>query len=166
MDSESNTPALMKEINKQLENSISDLRGISRNMMPGTLIQSGLDIALKDLCASLATEHLQVEYHSFTIQDSLSKEKQLNIYRIIQELLTNSIRHAEASKILVQCSQAENKFFIMLEDNGKGFDKDILKNNMGMGINNIRRRIDLMQGIFELDSTISEGTTVNIELNV
>ena len=54
----------------------------------------------------------------------------------------------------------------MLEDNGKGFDKDILKNNMGMGINNIRRRIDLMQGIFELDSTISEGTTVNIELNV
>ncbi len=166
MDSESNTPALMKEINKQLENSISDLRGISRNMMPGTLIQSGLDIALKDLCASLATEYLQVEYHSFTIQDSLSKEKQLNIYRIIQELLTNSIRHAEASKILVQCSQAENKFFIMLEDNGKGFDKDILKNNMGMGINNIRRRIDLMQGIFELDSTISEGTTVNIELNV
>lgn len=166
MDSANSSPDLMKEINKQLENSISDLRGISRNLMPGTLVQSGLDIALKDLCASLATDYLQVEYHSFSIQPSISKDKQLNIYRIIQELLTNSIRHGQASKILVQCSQAENKFFIVLEDNGKGFDKEILKNNMGMGINNIRRRIDLMQGTFEMDSTISEGTTVNIELNV
>src|SRR5690606_29015389 len=113
----------------------------------------------------LATDYLQVEYHSFSIQPSISKDKQLNIYRIIQELLTNSIRHGQASKILVQCSQAENKFFIVLEDNGKGFDKEILKNNMGMGINNIRRRVDGRRGTFEAECTICEGTTVNIEVD-
>ncbi len=114
------TPQL-NEVILQLENSINELRRIARNMMPENLQKAGLEIALRDLCESLLSDETHIEFHAFGLQPAIPLNVQVNIYRIIQELLSNAVRHAHASKIIVQCSQNDDIFFITVEDNGRGF---------------------------------------------
>jgi signal transduction histidine kinase len=90
----------------------------------------------------------------------------VNIYRIVQELLSNSLKHADADYILVQVIQNEGQVLITVEDNGKGFDLDQAKASNGMGLSNIRNRVNIMKGNLDYDVMPGEGTIVNIELAV
>lgn len=162
---ERGTPVINETIS-QLENSIGELRRIARNMMPGTLIRSGLEVALRDLCVSLSSDHTDIEFQPGDIQKDIPVESQVNIYRMVQELLSNAIRHAEATKIIVQCIHQANNFLITAEDNGRGFDIENQSKSKGIGLDNIRNRVNLMKGNMQINSTINKGTTVNIELAV
>ena len=150
----------------QLDSSISELRRIARNMMPEALLKFGLDIALKDLCGSMMTEAVKIGYQSFGIESTIPQNTQVTIYRIVQELLTNATRHANASNILVQCSQNGDTFLVTIEDNGKGFDTTLASRAKGIGLGNVKRRVDYLHGNMEIISAENEGTTINIELNV
>jgi signal transduction histidine kinase len=66
---------------------------------------------------------------------------------------------------MLQCSQNLDTFFITLEDDGCGFDTSVLDNRKGMGLDNLKNRIAFLKGKFEIQSTVNEGTTINIELN-
>ncbi|NOT74968.1 MAG: sensor histidine kinase [Cyclobacteriaceae bacterium] len=161
--------AMNIDLNKviyQLDNSVNELRRIARNMMPQSLISLGLESALSDMCISLSSEMTLVEFESFEIAPSLSKETQVTIYRIVQELLTNAVRHAGASEIMLQCSQNESAFFITIEDNGRGFDTEAVNHTKGMGLQNVQTRIDYLNGKMVINSTPGNGTTINIELHV
>ncbi|WP_087137541.1 tetratricopeptide repeat-containing sensor histidine kinase [Elizabethkingia meningoseptica] len=160
-----NIPAI-DHIILQLEGSINELRNISRNLMPEALVRSGLEVALHDLCNSLNRDEMMIEFQSAGIQKTISMASQVNIYRIIQELLSNAIRHSQADKIILQCIQEEKRFFITIEDNGCGFDPENIKNTKGIGCSSIRNRVNYMNGKLEIDSVIDQGTTINIELNV
>jgi len=149
----------------QLDQSVHELRRIARDMMPETLLQFGLEPALKELCASMATASLQVEFQGYGISRNISAPEQAAIYRIIQELLTNAIRHAGPATILVQCSQNENIFFISVEDDGRGFQPAATEGN-GIGLSNIRNRVNFLKGKMEIHSQPGEGTTINIEVHV
>ncbi|MDM1296689.1 sensor histidine kinase [Sphingobacterium sp. N143] len=151
---------------RQLENSIGELRRISRNMMPETLIRSGLEVALRDLCVSISSDNILVEFQPSGIKDTIPVQVQVNIYRVIQELLNNSLRHGKATKIIVQCIQEKNNILITVEDNGSGFDPKAQEQVNGIGLVNIKNRVNLMKGTIQIDSTIDEGTTVNIEIYV
>ena len=87
------------------------------------------------------------------------------IYRIIQELLNNAMKYAKASKVLVSCSQNKDVFFITVEDNGIGFDVS-QNNKTGMGLRNIKNRVDFMNGKLEIESVLNKGTSAYIELKV
>ncbi len=150
----------------QLDNSVNELRRIARNLMPESLINLGLEPAISDMCNSLSSQKTSVDFQAFDIDNSISKEVQVAIFRIVQELLTNAIRHANASEILVQCSQNKNTFFITVEDNGKGFYTDKLDAEKGIGLTNVKSRVEYLKGKLEINSSIGEGTTVNIEFNV
>jgi two-component system, NarL family, sensor kinase len=150
----------------QLDQSVHELRRIARNMMPESLLKMGLETALKDLCESYITPITRVEFQAFEIKPNLPEQIQMHIYRIVQELITNAHKHADATFIFVQCSQNENTFFITVEDNGKGFhvhETDITK---GIGIANVKNRVDYLRGTLDIKSTINKGTVLNIELNV
>ncbi len=95
--------------------------------MPEALVRSGLDVALHDLCNSLNRDDMMIEFQSAGIQKTIPMVSQVNIYRIIQELLSNAIRHSQADKIILQCIQEEKRFFITIEDNGCGFDPENIK---------------------------------------
>lgn len=164
-DTPKHDPELI-QIMGQLDQSVSELRHIARNMMPETLLKFGLEVALKDLCESLITKNLSIDFQAFNIEKNLSLSVQTAIYRIAQEVMTNAIKHAEATSIVLQCSQNGNTFFIIAEDNGIGFDNNILKNKTGMGLGNIQNRVAYLKGKIDIDSVIHEGTTVNIELHV
>lgn len=149
----------------QLDNSVKELRLIARNMMPETLLKFGLETALRDLCESIMSENLHVDFQPFGINKDIPLPIQITVYRIVQEILTNTIRHSRATNIVLQCSLNEGIFFITAEDNGIGFDASILKDKAGMGLNNIKNRVEYLKGKVEIISAINEGTTVNIELN-
>ncbi|MVZ65327.1 hypothetical protein GQF61_05630 [Sphingobacterium sp. DK4209] len=148
----------------RLGNSVQELRRISRNMMPESLAQSGLEVALRDLCVDSKLPGLQISCSFFDLNNVRSAQVNVMIYRIVQELIGNALKHAKASKIMLQCSQADEHFFITIEDNGQGFDTK-QNTHAGQGLKNIKNRVDLLSGKLEIDST-REGTVINIELYV
>lgn len=149
----------------QLDAAASELRRIARNMVPETLLKFGLETALKDLCEFHMRDGLEISYESFGITKDISLNIQLNVYRIIQELISNAIRHAGATQILMQCSQNGPVIFITFEDNGSGFDTASIRKGKGMGLENLNNRIAYLGGQLEIFSAPGEGTTVNIEVN-
>ena len=149
----------------QLDQSVQELRRIARDMMPETLLQFGLEAALKELCSSMEAADLQVEFQGYGIGKSITPPEQAAIYRIVQELLSNAIRHAAASMILVQCSQNESIFFISVEDDGRGFQPSEIQGD-GIGLSNVRNRVNFLKGKMEIHSVPGEGTTINIEVHV
>jgi two-component system NarL family sensor kinase len=156
----------LEKITLQLDHSVTELRRIAHNMMPVNLLKFGLTTALKDLCESLMSDNTHIDFQALGIEDSLREEVQLHIYRIVQELLSNAVRHAHASNIILQCSQNDHLFFITQEDNGKGFDLATASNAKGIGLSNIKNRVGFLKGKIDIDSVPNEGTTINIELHV
>lgn len=154
----------LRKIITQLDNSVTELRRIAHNMMPVNLLKFGLQTALKDLCESLMTNTVSIDFQAYGIEQSIPEQTQINIYRIVQELLANAIRHADASSIILQCNQDGDTFLITQEDNGKGFDTSVTAK--GIGLSNIRNRVGFLRGSMEIVSVINEGTTINIELHV
>jgi two-component system, NarL family, sensor kinase len=154
----------LQQITDQLDTSIRELRWISRNMMPEALLTLGLQDALKDLCGSVMSPQLRLVYNAYNIDPALPLSTQTSIYRMIQEVIINAVKHAKASLILLQCSQEEDSFFITVEDNGKGFNTGNHQSE-GIGLKNIRNRVDYFHGNLNIESS-SEGTIINIELHV
>lgn len=152
-------------INTILETSIAELRQISYNLVPESLLKLGLEKALGDLCFTLRSDTVSIEFHSYEIDNSMPLTTQTNIFRIVQELLNNALKHSKATQILVSCSQNGNRFYISIEDNGVGFDISGVEENQGLGIKNIKSRIELLHGSLDCESS-SGGTSYNIELDV
>jgi signal transduction histidine kinase len=150
----------------QLDRSVNELRRIARNMMPESLLNSGLEIALKETCESFTSPGLKVDFQAYNIEKDIAQDMQVTIFRIVQELLTNAVRHANATTILVQCSQNENTFYVTVEDNGKGFQTDKLDAGKGIGLTNVKNRVDYLKGNLEIESSPGAGTTINIEFHV
>jgi len=163
-DMENQSFELQKIIN-QLDGSVTELRNIARNMMPQTLINFGLETALKEFCEGMMSPNLEIDFEAFNINPNIPFPKQAIIYRIVQEILTNILKHANATEIVLQCSQNLNRFYITAEDNGKGFDVNIDNLKSGMGLGNIKNRVDYLGGILDISSKINKGTTINIELD-
>lgn len=151
---------------RQLDQSVTELRRIARNMMPESLLKTGLEAGLADLCESLMNDETQIEFQAFGIKKDIPLVTQAHIYRIVQEILSNAIRHANAGRIILQCSQNEKIFLITAEDNGKGFDTRAIAGAKGIGFSNIKSRVEYLRGKMDIASVINEGTTINIELNI
>lgn len=147
----------------QLDTSVTEVRRIAHNMMPETLLKFGLKTALQELCDFYSRDDVQVDFQAFGIKESMAITLQTNIYRIVQELLSNALRHSGANYIVVQCSQNGNYFFITVEDNGCGFDSETPHKKKGMGFENLRKRVDYLQATLGITSAPGEGTSVHIE---
>lgn len=149
----------------QLDNSVSELRHVARNLMPESLLNFGLETALNDLCEFYNRKDIEIDFQAINIEKDLPLNIQLNIYRIAQELLANAIKHAEATNILLQCSQSGKNFFITIEDNGKGFESSRSEKTKSMGLHNLQNRVEYLKGNMEISSD-NQGTTINIELSI
>lgn len=156
----------LQKIIRELDSSVTELRHIAHNMMPESLLRSGLKVALTDLCESMSNGSCRVVLQMMNIASDIPRQTQLLIYRIVQELLANVLHHARASEVFVQCSQSENIFYITVEDDGIGFDQERLTDRKGIGWENIRRRVDFLKGKLEIESAQGKGTIVNIEITV
>lgn len=149
----------------QLDQSVSELRRIARNMMPESLLRSGLEAALTDLCDALPSDKIKAEYQMIGIPHTPPGQQEVLIYRIVQELLANVLRHSEATEVFVQCSQSGHTFYITVEDNGQGFPDPGISGK-GIGMDNIRNRVDFLKGKMDIRTAPGKGTAVNIELHL
>ena len=150
-----------------LDTSIKELRRVAHNMMPEMLTKFGLDEALKEYCNTInATNLLTLKYQAIGMDIRIEKSAEIIIYRIIQELLNNIMKHAASTEALVQVIKDDGRFSIIVEDNGKGFDTALLKTNRGAGLTSIQSRVDYLKGKMDIHSEAGKGTLVNIEFNV
>lgn len=148
-----------------LDNSIKEMRRVAHNMMPEVLLRYGLDAALKDYTTEINNSGItHVVYQSMGEENKqLSQTSLLALYRVVQELISNAIKHAAASEVLVQLFWENGKLVVNVEDNGKGFDAALLEQTEGMGWKNIRSRIELLRGTIDIHSAPGKGTSVNLE---
>lgn len=149
-----------------LDSSIKEMRRVAHNMMPETLVKFGLDTALKDYCNDInLSGALQVSYQSFGMNQAVIEQTTaIIVFRIVQELLNNTIKHAGATSAIVQLSKTEELLSVTVEDNGKGFDTAILKKSTGIGWDNIQNRVDFLKGKLDVSAKAGKGTSVLIEL--
>ena len=148
-----------------LDSSIKEMRRVAHNMMPEVLLRYGLDAALKDYTTEINNSGIiKIIYQSMgTEKKGLEQSSLLALYRIVQELISNAIKHAAASEVLVQIFWESGKLVVNVEDNGTGFDPSILDIAEGIGWKNIRSRVELLKGKADILSHPGKGTAVNIE---
>lgn len=154
----------LESILVQLENATKELRKSAHNLMPDMLLQEGLAAATHYFCKTLQrSTGIKIEFHLIGIIPLIAPEYELMLYRMIQELLHNMLKHARASYALVQINCHTDILTVVVEDNGVGIDENAA-NSKGMGIANIKARIHSLNGHFSLTSNLPSGTSVYIEL--
>jgi len=161
-----NTQAFERSMD-MLDSSIKEMRRVAHNMMPEALVKFGLDTALRDFCTDINNSGaLKVSYQSIGLEQLVMEQTTaITIYRIVQELINNTMKHAAAGTAIVQVSKSNGAISITIEDDGKGFNPVILQGSRGIGWSNIQSRVEYLKGKLDVQSEPGKGTSVHIELN-
>lgn len=160
-----------------LDSSIKEMRRVAHNMMPEALVKFGLDAALRDFCNDInQSGALKVSYQSIGLADiDIDQTSAITVYRIVQELLNNTMKHSSAGSAIVQVSMTGGLLSVTVEDDGKGFDTTLLRQvkarpddqvGRGIGWANIQNRVEFLKGKLDVSSQPGKGTSVHIEFNV
>ncbi|WP_130733929.1 sensor histidine kinase [Flavobacterium sp. J27] len=160
---------LSNEINKEnLEKSITmidttceQVRTISHNLTPYAISQNDLSYALEQFCNKMNSPFLLIDYQWFGGELLLAKNIETSIYRIVQELIQNTIKHAKAKEVTVHCNNLGEYLNITVEDDGIGFESHA--QFKGIGFKNIENRINYLNAKMEIDSS-QQGTTILINI--
>ncbi|SDG10209.1 Signal transduction histidine kinase [Chitinophaga filiformis] len=150
---------------QRLDGAMDELRRIARSMMPEILIKYGLGEATVEYCRGLkktGTDNIICQVFNFQA-DTMEHTRQVVLYRIMQELVNNAVKHAEASQILVLLQQTDNTLFLTVEDDGKGFDTTVGNKLKGAGLANIEARVEFLGGKIDIQSEPGTGTAITIE---
>jgi signal transduction histidine kinase len=147
-----------------IDNAAEEIRRIAHNMMPEVLMKLGLVHAVQDMCGNIsAGKLLQVQLQSYGMEKRLNASTEIMLYRIIQELLTNIMKHAQASAAIVQFNRTDQRLIVTVEDNGKGFSLMENDRRHHAGLDTIKSRVDYLNGNITIDSQQEVGTTVIME---
>lgn len=157
-------PTITEKTNYLIDEAATEVRRISHNMMPRALVLAGLNGALQDLALDLKSQGVDCDLELFGLDDQLEQHTSLTIYRIVQELAHNVIKHAHATHLLLQLLRNDGLLTIIAEDNGKGFNVQEAIQKKGLGLANIESRVKLLNGSIEWDAVPEEGTTVSISI--
>ena len=153
-----------------LDTSIREMRRVAHNLMPEILVKYGLNVALKEFCNDISRSGvIPVVYQPMGLERTdIGLTTSLAVYRIVQELVHNAIKHAAAKTVLVQlhASEQDKILSVTVEDDGKGFDRDALDYISGIGWINIRNRIDFLKGRVDINSVPGGGTSVLVEIDI
>ncbi len=156
-----------KKINKMLDDAMDAVRKISHNMAVGIITEKGLEGALKDLYEMFERSgKFKIEMNIHGIDKPLNHIIETNIYRIMQELLTNILKHSSAKKVAVQLLKTKDEINLVIEDDGKGFNPNDPHLKKGIGLSNIDSRIKKLNGSWNIDSNKERGTTVIIDIPI
>ncbi|HZV71020.1 MAG TPA: ATP-binding protein [Saprospiraceae bacterium] len=154
----------IQPISHILESSLVELRSLSKALIDNSLQQKTIgELILEETRIVNSTGMTYVSAH---IEDhaNLSVEMKSNLFRVVQEFIQNSLKHAQAKKIEINLTRKNHQLCLSLRDDGKGFDMNTSMEK-GMGLNNMKRRIESLNGSFELISKKDEGTTMIILLS-
>jgi len=160
------TPELYTKTNTLIDEAYHKIRTVAHAKNSGVIAKQGLLKAINEMADKIsASNKLVIEVIDHGLENRLENSLELTIFRIIQELITNVIKHANSTEVSVHITNHEDSLNIMVEDNGKGFNpSQITKTNKGMGISSIDKRIAHLNGTMTIESEIKKGTTIIIDL--
>lgn len=148
-----------------LGEAIRATRTISYELTPGVLEDFGLKVALQEL-VKLIPRSLPVDLNLTGLDEPLPRQLQTAIYRMVQELLNNIMKHAQAREAFVSVAREDNYVYVSVEDDGVGFDTSTPRADHGIGLAGIRTRVALLGGTLNIHSRLGQGTTISLTLPV
>ncbi len=164
-NTESEDSKELLRINHLLDLACTEVRTISSNLQPGALANLGLEQAVNDLVMKYQDiSSADIIFQAYGLHTEIPSSKAIHIYRIVQELLHNSIKHAEANEILVQLTEDEGELHVLVEDDGKGYDRENIRR--GMGVENILSRVNYLKAELNIQTQPGEGTSTMIIVSV
>lgn len=156
---------LLTQAVAHLDSTIGELRQVARNLMPEALLTFGLSQALHDLAAARPlAERPQVQVQLYGLDERLAPTLEVELYRLVQELLANARRHAQAQQVLVQLMRHGPELQLVVEDDGCGFNPAAPR--AGVGLRSVQARVQYLGGTLDVQSRPGHGTTVSIELQL
>lgn len=155
-----------RDIDNLIEEAYHNIRHISEAKNYGMLADEGFFEALKSLADNvLSTYKIKLKVYKNGLNKRLENSKEVILFRIINELINNVIQHAKATEVDIHINANDNMLNIMVEDNGRGFDAtQITKNNSGIGLKSLDRRIENLDGKMIIESRMGVGTSVIIDV--
>ncbi|MEM6345505.1 MAG: PAS domain-containing protein [Bacteroidota bacterium] len=146
-----------------LDLAIQESRKIAHALMPQVVVDFGFVLALQNLINALEGGAIEYYfYHNLPENLKLPAKIEISFYRICQEAIQNIIKHAAATEVNIQLTQDEELLQLTIEDNGKGFDP--AQSEDGLGISNIRTRVQALGGLLFIDSILDKGSTITIQI--
>lgn len=147
-----------------IDEACQEIRNISHNLMPGPLIRLGLLAAIKDLIRKInISKKIQITLESNLEATRFEEKVEISIYRVIQEIFNNILKHACASEVAVTLMKsAEKNFKLSIADNGIGFDTREIVTSSGIGWKSIYSRLTMINGSMEINSSKNAGTRIEI----
>ncbi len=150
-------------ISRRVTHAIDEIRNISHDLMPGLLESFGLVEAIKGVCRNIqARSGIHFHFDAVDIDPVYTPEMEVNLYRIVQELVNNVVRHAHCSRVYINLIDHGDMVSLSVEDDGVGFDPSEMQN--GIGLSNIRSRVSILGGNVSVESSNTSGTLVHIEI--
>lgn len=166
-DNGENDNQLFEKTDDLIEEAYQKVRNISHLKNLGVIGSEGLLIAVKKMAEKMSIiEKLQINVIPHGLSERLENTLEVMIFRMIQELCTNVIKHSEATEVNIYMTQHNGSLNIIIEDNGKGFDPKIITEKSGIGLRNIEKKVEQITGTFTIDSILSKGTTIIIDLPI
>lgn len=161
-DDKERTAKEFNQIAESATQALEEVREITNNLRPQLLDRLGLTKAINAMLKKI-TDVVEVESEIDMIDALFSENEEISIYRIMQESLNNVIKHSEAAKVVVKIKRNDNNVLIKIADNGKGFNIEN-ERKLGLGLAGLKERSQLLNGELKIDSTIGEGTTIEIKI--
>ncbi|HPE35086.1 MAG TPA: sensor histidine kinase [Bacteroidales bacterium] len=164
-----NQSEIIHNVIQSINESINTLKEISNNLSPHILDNFGLPAAIRAFIDKLE----QAGEMRFDFRDNIGSRRypgntEIIVYRVVCELINNTLKHAGADKVLISLDQEDDQLLLLYQDDGKGFDQEklALGENKGMGLSNIRSRINSLNGRFEIESWPGEGIIVTVVIKI
>ena len=153
---------VINKISETSQKANEEVRKISHRLDAGLLNHFGLETAIKQLMEAIeSAKKIRIEL-DLQLEEQLTNEKGLQVYRMIQELVNNTLKHAQCSSIHLHVAQINGDMSIIYEDNGIGFNLDEIER--GMGLTNIEQRVAKLDGEFKIDTLPEKGSTFIIDI--
>lgn len=165
---EKQTPELYDKTNQLIDDAYQKVRTVAHAKNSGVIAKQGLLKAIIEMANTIsATNKIAITVVDHGLENRLENSLELTIFRIIQELITNILKHADASEATIHITNHDDSLNIMVEDNGKGFNpSQVTKTNKGMGISSIDKRIEHLNGTMTIESEMNQGTTIIIDIPI
>jgi signal transduction histidine kinase len=158
---------VLEKTSGYLDEIIGSMRRISHDLLPSTLERRGLLEAIREFLLQVKNKQ-SVNIQLYVVKEiSIPKEKEIHIFRMIQEIVHNTIKHANARNLQIGFSEEGGNLLCLTKDDGKGFDKEkVLGSSLGLGLRSLESRCEILNGVMTLDSVPGGGTNYFIKIPV
>lgn len=156
---------IIEKSGKYIDEVIRSLRQISHNLLPATLERKGLTEALHEFIRQISDKKLLDINFRTSGQINIEPEKEIHVFRIIQEITHNTLKHAQATQLQIVLSRENGFFLVLVKENGIGFDiKKAKTESTGLGMKSLAIRTDILNGSLSIDSSPGQGTNYFIKI--